>query len=485
MVAKNSFGAKFGRTSANRCMDLTEQQRKNLWGLVVGELENYYANAARLPVSPKLDKAAIRAYAEKYKNGQPASPEEAVKHVVDGLTNYAVHTSHPMYFGLYNPRPAFAGILADALTAGFNPQMAAWSHSPFAAEAEEYLIRELGKHFGYAENSIDGCFASGGAEANQTALLCALNHCFPGFAQKGVLGIGASPVLYCSEDAHHSVVKAAGSSGLGMEAVRNIATGPDLTIDMAQLEARIEADTRNGHRPFMIIASAGATGTGAVDPLAALAQTAKKHGCWLHADAAYGGALALDPAHKQLLAGIDLADSITFDVHKWLSMPMGAGTFVTRHPGLLSETFNTLADYMPKDAKGLGITDPYAHTLQWSRRFIGLKFYLSLLIYGWDGFAAIVRRQMATGRYLREELLRAGWQVYNRTELPVLCFGNAGFEADPQLAIDVSQKTVATGKAWLSVYRLKGINALRACVTNYQTGKPEVDRLLELLNGIA
>src|SRR5207249_952234 len=143
------------------------------------------------------------------------------------------------------------------------------------------------------------------------------------------------------------------------------------------------------------------TSAGAIDPIPDLAGIAEREGLWYHVDAAWGGAAALLPELRPRLAGIERADSITFDALKWLSVPMGAGIFLTRHPSILERTFGTGTSYMPRDAAGLDVVDPYSHSMQWSRRFIGLKVYLSLLVAGWDGYAAAIRHQVAMGDRLR------------------------------------------------------------------------------------
>lgn len=189
-------------------------------------------------------------------------------------------------------------------------------------------------------------------------------------------------------------------------------------MDVAALADLVARDRAAGRAPFFIAATAGTTNAGAVDPIA---EVARRERLWLHVDAAWGGAAALCPELRSLLAGIGRSDSITFDAHKWLSVPMGAGMFLTREAGILRRTFQVAgAAYMPPPHRP-DCADPYAHSMQWSRRFAGLKVFLSLLVAGWDGYAAAIREQVALGRRLRE----AGFAVVNETELPVVCFVDA------------------------------------------------------------
>ena len=461
-------------------MDLTSHNRKAIWEMVGKQLEDYYSQVSSLAVSPKLDQKEIQKFIQAELNCTESTYEEKIAHVVEGLTRYSVHTPHPSYFGLFNPRPNFAGIIADTITATFNPQLAAWSHAPFAAEVENYLISSFGQRFGYPEHEIDGCFTTGGAEANLSALVCALNFHFPDYAKKGLCSLAVQPIVYCSAESHHSLMKAAGIVGLGMDSVRIIRT-LDQRMDVSHLDTQIKEDKQNGYYPLLIVATMGTTGTGAIDSIQEIQQIAGQYHCWLHADAAYGGAVILQKKYKSLIAGIEHADSITFDAHKWLSSPMGTSLFITRHRNILSKSFRITADYMPKEAVDMNIEDPFSHSIQWSRRFIGLKLYLSILFYGWQGLSDLISRQIELGYYFRKKLTEKGWEIYNDTELPVICFGNKQLEQDSSLALLLCQKVIDTGKAWLSVYRVGDYSLLRACITNYITEKTEIDRLIEIL----
>jgi glutamate/tyrosine decarboxylase-like PLP-dependent enzyme len=314
------------------------------------------------------------------------------------LWQYQVHTPHPKYFGLFNPAPTTMSIAADMMVATFNPQLAAWSHSPFAVEVEQYLIQNFGLRFGYNSDDIDGTFTTGGAEANYTAVLTALNNKFPKFTLSGINGLKTQPTFYVSSESHHSVVRAACMSGLGSTAVRSVPVNDLLQMNLEILVKLIKEDEDEGRTPFMIVATAGTTNAGVVDPISSIAEIATQQNLWLHVDAAWGGAAIFLPELRSVLQGIDRADSITFDAHKWLSVSMGAGLYLTRHKNILGETFRITTDYMPKEAKRLPVTDPYSHSVQWSRRFIGLKVFLSLAVAGWEGYIKAIRHQVTMGK---------------------------------------------------------------------------------------
>jgi glutamate/tyrosine decarboxylase-like PLP-dependent enzyme len=408
----------------------------------------------------------------------PVDPREALEFVIRGLCEYQTHTPHPRYFGLFNPAPTTMGIAADVLVAAFNSQLAAWSHSPLAVEMEQHTIRALGAKFGYRAEDADGAFCSGGMEANHTAVLTALTQAFPEYVEGGARAIAGEPLVYVSAESHHSVLKAASMCGLGTRAVRHIAVDRGLRMRPDALAQAIENDRSAGARPFLVAATVGTTSAGAIDPLRPCGHIARRYGLWFHVDAAWGGAAAFVPELRPLLDGIEDADSITFDAHKWLSVPMGAGIFLTRHRDILDRTFRLRTAYMPREAAGLDVTDPHQHTVQWSRRFIGLKVFLSLAVAGEQGYANALRHQTAMGDLLRTMLARAGWSIENESPLPVVCFTDPG-GADPHR---IAMLVVASGEAWISTTVLAGSKTvLRACITNYRTTPEDISALIETL----
>jgi glutamate/tyrosine decarboxylase-like PLP-dependent enzyme len=403
------------------------------------------------------------------------SPEAAIDLAVAGLTEHQVHTPHPRYFGLFNPAPSAMGVAADALVAAFNPQIAAWSHSPWAAEVERHLVLTFASRFGFDRSTADGVFASGGMEANHTAVLCALTHAFPAYAEVGAATCGR-PTLYTSAESHHSIVKAARMCGIGASAVKLVPVDSRLRMRVDVLQETIARDRAAGAAPFLIAATAGTTGAGAIDPLPEIAEVAERERIWFHVDAAWGGAAVLVPELRPLLRGIECAHSITFDAHKWLSVSMGAGMFLTRDSTILDRTFRVASAYMPKDAEGLDVVDPHLHSMQWSRRFIGLKLFLSLLVAGWSGYEQVIRHQTRMGDLLKERLGASGWRIVNDTPLPLVCFVDPAGEAERQKAIAAA--VVASGEAWISTTVLgEGVTALRACITNYRTQPEDIEAL--------
>jgi glutamate/tyrosine decarboxylase-like PLP-dependent enzyme len=456
-------------------LGLDPSAREELWRELGVALENAI-ETEQLANLTEHDASEVRAFVERIDFEAPLQPGHALRFAVDGLSRYTINFRSPRYFGLFDPAPAAMGVVAEALVAAFNPQLAAWLASPFAIEAEQKLVRAFGARFGLPAETVDGTFTSGGAEANLTAVLCALTHAFPDVSEHGLRALPQRPVFYLSEEGHPSLHKAARVTGLGEGAARRIPVDEQLRIDVDGLRAAIGRDRAHGHAPFLVVATVGTTSAGVIDPLPAVAGIAAAEGLWLHVDAAWGGGAALVPELRPALAGIERADSVTFDPHKLLSVPMGAGLYLTRHPDVLEAAFHVSASYVPGSGE---LVNPYTHSLQWSRRFIGLKVLLALAVAGWEGYEAVLRHQVAMAELLRERLRAAGWHVMNDTPLPLVCFvDEAG--VDPERIVDAVN---ASGRARIFGATLPpGRHVIRAAITNFRTGPHDIDELVEALD---
>lgn len=461
-------------------VNFDSELRMNLLNSLIPSLEKYYADTKALQVSNNWNIREIKNYAQTFKFDNQNPDNEVIDHVLKGLTEYAVHTPHPNYFGLFNPRANYASIIADFITATFNPQLAAWSHAPFANEIENYVIQEFGKKFGYQTHSIDGTFCTGGAESNLTALICALNSRFPSFNETGIKGIDQQLVIYCSSESHHSIVKAARITGLGDVAVRSIQINDKLQIGLAALKKQIDIDREKKYLPLMVIGTAGTTGAGAIDNLNELGSIAMEENIWFHVDAAYGGAAVISKKYQHCLLGIGFSDSITLDLHKWFSVPMGASLFLTNNKKILHQSFSIQTNYMPEDGDPDKIVDPYIHSVQWSRRFIGLKIYMPLAIHGWQGYEQIIDNQIQLGLNFKISLINKGWEILNDSPLPIICFTRNDFKSGKGITQLVNYIN-NSGKAWVSEYSIHGQPAVRVCLTNYASGVKELDELMEVL----
>ena len=462
----------------------TAEDRRRLWTQTARLVEDYLEGVDSLPVSPKYSPQEIQDFVEGFDFRTPHDSLSIIETVAEQLKERQVHSTSANYYGLFNPESTTMGIAADFLVAAFNPQLAAWNASPFAIELEQHLIRTFGELFGYEKQTTDGTFTSGGAEANLTAVLCALTDRFPGVLRNGLRTLEKTPTIYASRESHDSLLKAARIVGLGDDAFKMMTVGEDLRLEPSRVEQAIKDDIASGYAPFMIVATAGTTNAGIIDPIQELGALARKYKLWFHVDAAWGGAAAFAPSLHKYLSGMDQSDSITFDCHKWLSVPMGAGVLITRHPAILTETFAIDADYMPADGKKLNRVDPYLHSVQWSRRFIGLKVFASLAERSIDGYSEIIEHQVSMGQLLRKSLTDNGWNVLNPTPLPIACFTDAnGPEEQREHLSAILEHVLASGNAWLSTTTLgTGATVLRACITNFRTDESNIKKLIESLD---
>lgn len=427
------------------------------------------------PITPDVTAEEIRqSLRARFDFSKPLNLESVVAEAEEMLQKWQVQVTHPRYFGLFNPSVTVASVVADTLVAMYNPQLAAWRTSPGANEIERHTLAWLAGKFGLPETT-QATFTSGGAEANHSAVIVALTHAFPEYGERGLQGIDTLPTIYLTSESHHSFSKIAHMTGLGRRALRMVATDAEARMDMAALELQVADDLRNGFSPLMVVGTAGTTSGGAIDPLPELGRFCRDAGLWLHVDAAWGGAAILSPALRPYLAGIDLADSITCDAHKWFSVSMGCGMFFCRHPESVKQAFRAETTYMPRPA---GSTcDPYTTTIQWSRRFIGLKLFLSLAERGESGYAAMIDHQTAMGTMLRDSLAASGWRIVNRTPLPLVCVKRDGLDVIGFL-IALREKQIA----WMSETRIADVPVIRACVTSYKTQASDVERVVGEMN---
>jgi aromatic-L-amino-acid/L-tryptophan decarboxylase len=452
---------------------------------VIEEVERLYEDIRSLPVVPNVDVIQIRRHLQQtYGDFSVALPSEQV--LADAarmLRDWGVQVTHPRYFGLFNPSVHLSSVAADALVAAFNPQLAAWSHAPAANEIERHTLGFFARCLGFDPSSSACAFTTGGSEANTSALLAALAHLEPEWAERGLRALPGAPTIYASEESHHSFEKIARSCGLGRESLRLVPVRSDLKMNVAALREQIRADRAAGLRPMLVVGTAGTTAAGVIDPLSQIADLCSQHELWFHVDAAYGGAAGLSPDLRSHLAGLERADSVTWDAHKWLSVPMGAGMFFCKHRGAAASAFEVRTTYMPSPVDEA--EDPYAHSFQWSRRFIGLKVFVPLATMGIKGLRALIERQAAMAGVLREALVGQGWRLLNDTPLPVVCFTHPRVDAGAVTLDAILDELHRRRDVWISQVRLAGATrALRACVTSFRTDREDVDYLVRALSEV-
>lgn len=399
------------------------------------------------------------------------------------MIDHGFHLTSANYFGLMNPTPTYAGVLAETLVAALNPQLATTGRSQLATKIEAETIRWIGERFGW-QQPFDGSFTSGGNEANFSGLALALAAHFPQAIEDGVASIGAQPLVYASAEAHHSLDKSVGLLGLGRKALCRIPLNERCAMDIVALEQAIAADRRSGHKPFCVVATAGTTNSGIIDDIPAIADLCQREGLWLHLDGAYGAAVTFSERHRYLVNGIERCDSVTIDPHKWLSVPFVAGIILTRHPQAMQAAFGVTTPYMPKAIPGVAL-DNFKVSMQWTRRMNSLKLWLTLQMHGRRAYEALIDNQMQLAQQF------ATWVESNDTfematpqVLPILNFRLKGAGESDQLAqahVELVDRVTRDGTRWISETRVAGSSVIRTMIVSYLTGPSQIEELQHAL----
>ncbi len=468
------MGTHLGTPGPNSTLFPRREERERLNHWLTREMLNVVERIASGPVTPTLDLEAFRRELVEFDFVVPRPIDELMSWTVNKMETGLVHLTHPRYFGLFNPAPVFPAECADRIVSAVNPQLASSATSPAAVEIEAHVIRAVARRAGLPTEA-SGHFTGGGSEANYTALLCALTRIEPGYAEHGARAFVGAPVFYSSRECHLAWLKIAHQVGIGRSALQLVDTDGRGRMHPVALTAAIAADRAQGRVPVMIVSTAGTTGAGAIDPLPECTQIARDLGLWHHVDAAWGGAVIASERLRGLLGGIEQADSITIDAHKWFATTMGCGMFMTRHPDLLSSVFQVSTTFMPSNVAGL---DPYVNTAQWSRRCLGLRLFLALAAVGWAGYAVHVERSVALIDSLADRLIALGWTVVNEPLLAVLCVEPPAGSA---AARKIVERVVTSGRAWIAPTRFEGRDVVRICATHGESSDSDVAELVDAL----
>ncbi|HVQ38006.1 MAG TPA: aminotransferase class V-fold PLP-dependent enzyme [Pyrinomonadaceae bacterium] len=404
---------------------------------------------------------------------------------------HAMQVPSPRYFGQFNPTPLPIGVWADALSSSLNQNAGAWRNGPTSAMIEARVLRWLCELVGYGPQSF-GTLASGGTEANLIALKCARDRAHAAAVERGLRSAPGDLTVYASEQCHFSIERSVDILGLGRASLRKIETDAGFHIRPDALRKQIAADLEAGCKPCCIIGLAGATSTGVFDPLPELESIARENDCWYHVDAAYGGAIAFSAKHRHKLAGIELADSITFDPHKWMFVPFACGAVLVRDGGrVLRDAFDITPEYLNEDRGGADVEfDFFRYGQMGTRRFNSLKLWMAMKFMGREGYAEVIDHQIELTEYLASRIDQlADFERTGVIETAVCCFkylpagvaGASGIEQD-RLQQRLQQEIERSGEAWLTTTVLKGRRVLRVNVNSFLTRKRHIDDLLELLN---
>lgn len=470
-----------GRGASSFDFDMSTRQR--LGYLTINKLNEYFASLGQRAVQPPQEQRNFK-YMEQPipENGEDA--ELVLEEVFEKLCERGFHITSANYLGLMNPTPTFVSVLAETIVAGLNPQLASAERSASASLIEKQTVHWVAQLI-WSQGKQGGVFTTGASEATSSALNLALARLSPAIITQGLRVLDASAVFYASREAHHSLEKCAGIVGLGRQALRRIQVTDRMQMDLTKLEAQICTDLQRGVIPFCVVGTAGTTNSGAIDDLAGAAEIARKYGVWFHVDAAYGGAVLFSERHRKLLQGIEQADSVALDPHKWLAMPFSAGMFLTRHPELLREMYGTTPPYL-RQSFYEGIEDNFEMSSQWSRRMNSLKLWMTLRIHGRRSYETMITNQL--------ELATETAQWIERSRFFELCAPQGLTAITFRVKLDGATETeIATanaavvnevnfsGQRWISLTTVAGRSAIRIMVISYLTRQSHLQALSQAL----
>lgn len=403
--------------------------------------------------------------------------DELLTRLKEQVLDYRARVDHPRFFAFIPTSPTWPGILGDLIANGSSVFAGSWLGGSGAAALELVVLDWFREWLGLPEGA-GGLLLSGGSVANLTALACARLNRPLSERERGI--------VYYSAQTHSSIERAAHVLGFTPDRVRAIGVDENFRVNLAALRATIEQDRADGFFPLAVVGNAGATSTGAVDPLDELAELARENDCWFHVDAAYGGFAVLTERGHTALRGIERADSVTLDPHKWLYQPYEAGCLIVKDQALLERAFHVMGDYMRDTAVHDRDVNFGERGIQLTRSSRAIKIWLSIQTLGLAAFRDAIDRSLDHAAYIAERV-RANpeFELLAPPSLGIVCFrrlspsaSNADHDCFNEQLL---QRVVQSGRAMLSSTRLNGRYALRLCVLNHTTTRDDVATVMTLL----
>lgn len=423
-------------------------------------------------------------------HGQPAI--QILEKASELMFSHSLFNGHPRFLGYITSSPAPIGALADLLAAAVNPNVGANILSPLATEVEKQTIRWLAEFIGLPAN-YGGILVSGGNMANFTAFLAARKAISSdNFQKEGLSGEPGRMTVYCSKATHTWIEKAATLFGHGSESIRWVPADHKNMMNIKALGDMIHHDLEEGFKPFMVVGNAGDVSTGAIDHFPGISGICKAHGLWFHIDGAYGIPAAVLPDLKQVFEGIEQADSIALDPHKWLYSPLEVGCTLIRDPGLLTDTFSSHPEYynFGKDREDQSV-NYYEYGLQNSRGFRALKVWLGLQQVGKGGYVRMIAEDIRLSKLLYElagnhpqlEAVTQSLSITTFRFIPLENSSGTGLDHEylNQLNEELVNSLQAGGELFVSNAVVRGKYCLRACIVNFRTSEQDILEIVDIV----
>jgi len=451
---------------------------------VVNLLSDYLEHIEAKRVFPDVEPRTLHELFSESLPENPSSPHDVLAELEQKLLPYCTHVGHPGYMGLITPSPNPIGVIADFISSALNQNVGAYSIGPSAVALERRVVRWLTDLCGY-DAKAGGNLTSGGMMANFIGLKVGRDTVTHDHAQHD--GIGERWAVYASEERHVSVDKAVDCIGLGRNALRALPTDSDFQVRLDALENAIAQDKKDSIRPMCIVGMFGTTNTGAVDNVRELRRIADREHMWLHVDAAYGGGMLLSRESPMRDRGLELADSITIDPHKWFYAPLDAGAVLVKDERRLTASFGIKPSYLTDE---LDQADEryqyYVHGFEQSRRFRSLKVWMSFKHYGTRQIGEWIDNNIRQAKYLHALAENhPDFESASRPPMSAICIRFTGaslHEADSKkLHAAVAQRVEQSGRFWMSTTELKGKTWFRINPVNFRTREQHMQKLFSLL----
>jgi aromatic-L-amino-acid/L-tryptophan decarboxylase len=484
-------------------LDIKPDEFRRLGYRVIDMITNYYAAIRDMRVFPASSSAEIEQVFTEDLPEQGQDPDAILNEWLSKVLPYATHIGSPRYFGFVNGSGTMIGTLAEALAASVNMNLGGWKAAPSATEIERRTISWIAELIGYPQD-CGGLFTTGGTMANFTALETALRNTTQyDTTAKGLQGKpfpGHFKVYMSDHEGHISIIRVVDLLNLGRDSIRLVKSKEDFSMDTADLEKKIDEDIANGDVPLCVVAQVGSINVGVIDPLEDIAQICKQRGVWFHADGACGAVGALLPEKKIQYAGLELADSVTLDPHKWLYIPYDCGCVLVRDEEKLRRAFSLQAPYLrgtlPTEYTGLYYLD---YGPEMSRGFRALKVWMSLKHFGKEGYRLLLSQNVKCVEYL-DTLVRNApdFEALHKPNLFMYCFryaplllkekwGADTVELNKRLDIlnqQIADEIQISGAAFIMTSKVRDRVVIRLSVCSHRTTPDDIDLVFLKLDEI-
>ncbi|PIQ09508.1 MAG: amino acid decarboxylase [Ignavibacteriales bacterium CG18_big_fil_WC_8_21_14_2_50_31_20] len=469
--------------------DKTSENISEFGILFLNWVEKYFNNLEEFPVLSNTKPGNIK----KQLPTNPPAKSESYENIISDLNNIILpgvtHWNHPKFMAYFNSTSSDPGIFAELVSAAFNTNGMLWKSNPASTELEEVTLNWFRKMLGLSDN-FWGIIYDLASSSTMHAIVAARENLDDyAIREKGFGGVQNKPRLrlYASEQAHSSIEKGAIVAGIGLEGVRKIKVDENFRMIPKELGNAIAEDKLNGWKPFCVVATVGTTSTTSIDPVSEISKICKTENVWLHVDAAHAGVAAIVPEMKYLFDGVENADSIVVNPHKWMFTPVDLSVLFTKHKGILKQAFSIIPEYLKTDEDN-EVTNFMDYGIQLGRRFRSLKLWFIIRHYGTEGIIEIIREHLRLGKMFSNWIVEnPNFELLAPTPLSTICFRaiTNNLKSDEELNLfnkKLMDNINATGKVFLSHTVLNGKFTIRVVISGIRTEERHVMEIFGILN---